>query len=529
EAILNLHFPESLEKANASRRRLAYEEIFYLELLLALRKRAQKGPKKGIVFVGETGGANGHTSLQEKLLRLLPFELTGAQKRVLKEIQGDMKSTQSMHRLLQGDVGSGKTIVALLCMLLAVENGYQAALMAPTEILAEQHFLVLIRLLEKIGVRVVLLVGGMRKKEREEAYQAIESGEGQIIVGTHALIEEGVKFKSLGFVVVDEQHRFGVMQRAKLVRKGFTPEEPAKGSTLRGVWQGVRGQPDYLVMTATPIPRSLSLTLYGDLDISVIDEMPPGRKPILTRWTNESKREKVYGFIRERVKEGQGGLRFGQVYIVYPLVEESEKLDLKAATEMYHRLKEETFPEFQVGLIHGQMKREEKDEIMERFRAGEIQILVSTTVIEVGVDVPNATIMVIEDAERFGLAQLHQLRGRIGRGGEKSYCILITKGRISFEGKERLNTLVATQDGFKIAEKDLRLRGPGEFFGTKQHGLPQLRIADLLADTKLLSQARGDAFQLVENDPSFKKVEHQEIRREFENKFQDRLDLIKVG
>jgi ATP-dependent DNA helicase RecG len=504
EAIHNIHFPEGMEMVNKSRRRLAYEEIFYLEILLALKKKVYRTDKKGITF-GDVGD-HGYTPLQQKLLLLLPFELTAAQQRVLSEIQQDMASPLTMHRLLQGDVGSGKTIVALLSMLRAVENGYQAAMMAPTEILAEQHYLVLSHLMEKIGIQVILLVGGMRQKEREEAYQAIENGSGQIIVGTHALIEGEVKFHALGFVVVDEQHRFGVMQRAELAKKSNTHEAP-----------------DYLVMTATPIPRSLSLTLYGDLDISVIDEMPPGRHPIVTRWSGASKREKIYGFIREKVKEGQ------QAYIVYPLVEESEKLDLQAATDMFQKLKEKTFSEFKVELIHGRMKRDEKDGIMERVRKGEIQILVSTTVIEVGVDVPNATVMLIENAERFGLSQLHQLRGRIGRGAEKSYCILMTSGRVSMEAQERLKTLTGTQDGFKIAEKDLRLRGPGEFFGTRQHGLPPLRIVDLLADTKIISLARGDAFHVVEDDPNLSEEKHLPVRKEFEVKYRDRLELIDVG
>jgi ATP-dependent DNA helicase RecG len=504
EAIHSIHFPEEMEMVNKSRRRLAYEEIFYLELLLALKKKVYKTSKKGIAF--SDVGAHGYTPLQQKLLLLLPFELTAAQQRVLNEIQHDMASPLTMHRLLQGDVGSGKTIVALLSMLRVVEHGYQAALMAPTEILAEQHYLVLSHLMEKIEIQVILLVGGMRQKEREEAYQAIENGEGRIIVGTHALIEEEVKFHSLGLVVVDEQQRFGVMQRAQLAKKSNALEAP-----------------DYLVMTATPIPRSLSLTLYGDLDISVIDEMPPGRQPIVTRWAKASQRVKIYGFIRDKVKEGQ------QVYIIYPLVEESEKLDLQAATEMFQKLKEKIFPDVNVELIHGKMKRDEKDGIMERVRKGEIHILVSTTVIEVGVDVPNATIMLIENAERFGLAQLHQLRGRIGRGAERSYCILMTSGRVSMEAQERLKTLAATQDGFKIAEKDLRLRGPGEFFGTRQHGLPPLRIVDLLADTKIISQARGDAFKVVEEDPNLSEEKHLPVRKEFEVKYRDRLELIEVG
>lgn len=496
EAIEQVHFPARLRLATEARRRLAFDELFYLELLLALRKKRMSSPKLGISFKSDG-------NLMQRLLHILEFDLTPSQKKVVDEIIEDMKSQRCMNRLLQGDVGSGKTIVALCAMLRAVENSYQAALMAPTEILAEQHYFVLRDYLEKIGVEVSLLIGGMRKAEREETYQEIEDGRAEIVVGTHALIEEGVKFKSLGLVIVDEQHRFGVMQRAKLRRKGFSP--------------------DFLVMTATPIPRSLSMTLYGDLDISVIDKLPPGRKAITTKWRKEDSREKVYRFVDEHLQKGE------QCYIVYPLVEESEKIDLKAATEMYHHLKKDIFPDYGVGLLHGRMGRDEKEDVIRQFRSRKIQVLVTTTVIEVGVDVPQATIMLVEHAERFGLAQLHQLRGRVGRGEEKSYCILIASDDISEEATQRLSTLQATNNGFKIAEKDLELRGPGEFFGTRQHGLPELRIANLLEDTALLSAARSEAFAIVEEDPNLLKPQNRMIRGHLETNYRGKLGLGEVG
>ena len=495
-ALQNVHFPESAEALKHARRRLKFDELFYLELLLALRRKVLERGQKGLVLrnVGEK---------TRELVKHLPFELTAAQRRVLREIYADMRSDRPMHRLLQGDVGSGKTVVALVAMLMAVENGYQAAIMAPTEILAEQHFLNIRSFLQELDVRVRLLIGGQAAAERKAILEEVATGEADIVVGTHALIQEGVRFAKLGLVVIDEQHRFGVIQRRLLQEKGPNP--------------------DVLVMTATPIPRTLSLTLYGDLDISVIDELPAGRKKVRTVWRPAEKRAAIYKFVRDEVKKGR------QAYIVFPLVEESEKSDLKAATESYERMKASVFKGLQVGLLHGRMANAEKEAVMRAFKAGEIQILVSTTVIEVGVDVPNATIMVIEHAERFGLTQLHQLRGRVGRGGEQSYCILISYDPVSEEAKQRLETMVKTSDGFKIAEVDLRLRGPGEFFGTRQHGFPALRIADVVHDYDLLVKAREEAFRLIESDPHLTAPEHQRIRDHFLRHYRERLDFVKVA
>lgn len=496
EAFQRVHFPEVLDQGEEARKRIAFEELFYLELLLAMRKNLIVAPRSGIRF---TAGDR----LTRVLLDRLNFKLTRAQRRVLSEIRRDMCGERVMNRLLQGDVGSGKTIVAVMALLIAVESGYQSAIMAPTEILAEQHYLVMKQLLEGMDVDVVLLLGKMSKKEKEEAYRLMESGEGSIVVGTHALIEEGVSFKSLGLIIIDEQHRFGVVQRAKLRRKGFCP--------------------DFLVMTATPIPRTLSLTLYGDLDVSVIDELPPGRKKVITRVVGEKKREKVYDFVREEIREGR------QCYVVCPIIEESEKLDLKAAQEVYSRLKEHVFRDLNVGLLHGKMRSEEKERSMQQFREGKTDILVSTTVIEVGVDVPNATVMIVEHAERFGLAQLHQLRGRIGRGAERSVCVLMAGGSLSPEARERLNAMVRTNDGFKIAEMDLRLRGPGEFFGTRQHGLPEMKVADLVGDSRILDGARDEAFSIVNEDPELLMHKNRAIRKAFFFKYKESLELARVG
>jgi len=463
---------------------------------MALRKR-QYGEQHGGIRFEKVGDK------VKQLVDNLPFELTEAQKRVLHEIRADMKSARPMNRLLQGDVGSGKTIVALITMLIAVENGYQAALMAPTEILAEQHYLTIHKMLEEIGVKTVLLIGGQSKNERQQTLEAIVNGDAKIVVGTHALIQEGVDFQQLGLIIIDEQHRFGVMQRAMLRSKGLNP--------------------DVLVMTATPIPRTLSLTVYGDLDISVLDELPAGRKPIKTYWRPESKRLKIYHFVRKQIEEG------AQAYIVFPLVEESEKIDLKAAVDSYEKMRTTFFAGFKLGLLHGRMKSEEKEAVMAAFKKGDIQILVSTTVIEVGVDVPNATIMLIEHAERFGLTQLHQLRGRVGRGSKQSYCILIAYGRLSDEAKTRLDTMVATSDGFKIAEVDLELRGPGEFFGTRQHGLPELKIADVVKDMKILHVARKEAFRLVKEDPHLRRQMDLGTRYYFLKNYKDNFDLARVG
>jgi ATP-dependent DNA helicase RecG len=495
-ALKAVHFPASFDELENVRRRLKFDELFFLELMLALRKRRYSTQSGGIAFtrVGDK---------VKQLLSILPFELTEAQKRVLHEIRADMKSGHAMNRLLQGDVGSGKTVVALIAMLIAVENGYQAAIMAPTEILAEQHYLTIHHLLEEIGVSTILLIGGQRKKVRQDVLAEIAAGRAQIIVGTHALIQENVEFERLGLVIIDEQHRFGVMQRATLRDKGANP--------------------DLLVMTATPIPRTLSMTVYGDLDVSILDQLPAGRKPIITSWRSGTSRAKIYKFVRDQVTDGN------QAYVVFPLVEESEKIDLKAAVESYEAMRSDYFKSFSLGLIHGRMKAEEKEVVMSAFKRGEIDVLVSTTVIEVGVDVPNASLMVIEHAERFGLTQLHQLRGRVGRGDKQSYCILIAHGRLSSEARERLETMAETTDGFKIAEKDLQLRGPGDYFGTQQSGLPDFKIANVLTDGALLAAARNEAFQLVERDPQLSAPDDLNTRGYFSRRYRDYYDLSWVS
>ncbi len=501
EAFSEVHFP-TREKdiavlnrgMSAAHRRLSFEELFSLELGLALRKRGVSVEKKGISF--KAAGA-----FEEKLRKNLLFTLTGAQERVIAEIKRDMISDRPMNRLVQGDVGCGKTIVAMIASLVAVENGYQACIMAPTEILAEQHSKNITTMAAPLGLTVRLLTGGLRKKEKDMLLAEIESGAARIVIGTHALIEQNVKFNRLGLAIIDEQHRFGVMQRSTLTSKGYNP--------------------DVLVMTATPIPRTLALTVYGDLDVSVIDEMPPGRNPVITRLYFESRRGEAYRFIENELEKGR------QVYVVYPLVEETEKSDLKAATEMAGHLQKNVFPNWKVGLLHGRMKGDEKEAAMAAFKAGEIHILVSTTVIEVGVDVPNATVMVIEHPERFGLAQLHQLRGRVGRGAHQSYCILMGPRMFAEEARERLNAFARTGDGFRIAEEDLRLRGPGEFFGTRQSGLPDLRAANVIRDADLLERARAEAFDLIKRDP--KLTNYSQTRELVRKKWQGRLGLIGVG
>ncbi|MEO0083672.1 MAG: ATP-dependent DNA helicase RecG, partial [candidate division WOR-3 bacterium] len=478
-----------------AKQRLVYEEFFYLELILALRRLANTQQKKICPLV-EKG------TLTKKFLAQLPFTLTPGQQKVLAEIKNDMASELSMNRLLQGDVGSGKTVIAIYAMLITIENGFQAALMAPTEILAEQHFLVWHKKLRDIGVTSCLLTGSTKAREKKKLLTGIENNTINVVFGTHALIEENIKFYKLGLAIIDEQHRFGVMQRAKLLNKGINP--------------------DFLVMTATPIPRTLQMTLYGDLDISILSEKPPGRKKVITKLVNEKDREKVYNFIDQKIQEGR------QVYIVCPLIEESEKLDLKAAIKTYEEIKG-IFPHYKVGLIHGRLKSAERITTMEAFRQHQINILVTTTVIEVGVDIVNATVMVIEHPERFGLAQLHQLRGRIGRGSEVAYCLLMVSENRFSTAIERLKYFEKNDDGFNLAEKDLELRGPGQLLGTRQHGLPDLKFANLHDDKNLLFKARDDAFELIRYDPMLTKPEHREIRETFMRKFKNRMYLLRVG
>jgi ATP-dependent DNA helicase RecG len=483
ESLLKVHQPGEddplkwQEFRDPHQKRLIFEEFFWLELLIA-RSRAGISLEDGPPMKAKN-------ILSQGLRKVLPFTLTDGQEKCLAEITGDLLKPHPMHRLVQGDVGCGKTIVAMLAAALVVDNGFQAAIMAPTEILAEQHFLKARELFEPLGIKVGFLSGGKKEKESNATKKEIENGNYQVIVGTHALIQDDVLFKNLGLVVIDEQHRFGVKQRSQLKQKGLSPH--------------------FLVMTATPIPRTLAMTVYGDLDFSVIKEMPKGRLPITTRTVYENKRSVVYNFIREQLERGR------QAYVIYPLVEETEKLDLKNATDMAEILTKELAPH-KVGLLHGRLKSDEKEDLMKRFKAGEIKVLVSTTVVEVGVDVPNATLMLIEHAERFGLAQLHQLRGRVGRGEYKSYCILLAGRAVSDEGKERLQVMTSTQDGFKIAEEDLRLRGPGEFLGTRQSGLPGFKLANLVRDVETLVEARSAAFEVLENDPDLKEPRNYLIR-----------------
>ena len=491
EAFRHAHWPDAGESFAALQTartpahfRLIFEELFFLELGLELKRRSMRGVP-GIAFRMDA-------PVREALKSILPFHPTASQKRVLKEIADDMRQPSPMRRLLQGDVGSGKTIVAFEAAIIAMENGYQVSMMAPTEILATQHYLSARRILEKAGYRIVLLTGSQEQGRKRETRRHIAQGNAQLVIGTHALLEENVEFHKLGLVIVDEQHRFGVLQRMKLMKKGAesNPNKPTAGLS------GAPFAPDVLVMTATPIPRTLALTLYGDLDVSVIDELPPGRTPIVTRRVPDERSAEVWSFLRKLVAAGQ------QAYVVYPVIDEGASAagvegELKAAIRMYEELRKKIFPELRIGLLHGRLDTDEKEAVMRRFQAGEIDVLVSTTVIEVGVDVPNATMMVVEHAERFGLSQLHQLRGRIGRGSAKSYCVLMTGRKVSEEAEQRLDTMVRTSDGFEIAEKDLELRGPGEFFGTKQAGMPSLRVANLIRDRKLLELAKQEAAALV--------------------------------
>lgn len=494
-AIYQIHFPENFGGKEKARRRLVFDEFFILQLYLAMKKKTLQENARGISHHPDE-------NLLKKFYRNLPFSLTVAQKRVINEIKQDMESFHPMNRLIQGDVGSGKTVVAVVALLIAVGGSYQGALMVPTEILAEQHYLTLLPHLSPLGIRITLLTGSMKRSERQKALTEIKNGETDVVVGTHALIQEGVEFHRLGLTIIDEQHRFGVMQRALLREKGLNP--------------------DVLVMTATPIPRSLALTVYGDLCVSIIDELPPGRQPISTYWINPRKRPDLYQFIRKQVAEER------QIYVVYPLIEESEILDVAAATKMAEHFQEEVFPDLRVGLLHGRLPTEEKEAVMRAFKNRGIDILVATSVIEVGIDIPNATVMVIEDADRFGLAQLHQLRGRVGRGEHPSYCILISNPS-SEEGKRRMQVLTKLRDGFAIAEEDLKLRGPGEFFGTRQHGLPDLRIAHIINDVEILELARREAFRLIETDSRLENLEYLLLREVLKRKFVERLSLISVG
>ncbi len=513
-ALRMIHFPKTYAERDTALNRLKFDELFFFELLMAYRRREIKGELKGISFTVKS-------ELARQLLSGLSFELTGAQRRVIKEITGDMSQPVPMNRLLQGDVGSGKTIVALFAMLIAVENGFQCTLMAPTEILAEQHFFTLKNFLGELSVHVRLIIGGQKKKLREDVLEDIRSGSANIVIGTHALIQDQVQFANLGFVVVDEQHRFGVAQRAILRGKG-------------------KENPDVLVMTATPIPRTLSLTLYGDLDVSVIDELPKNRRPVKTAVRTEKEKKQVYSFVKDELRRGR------QAYIVYPLIEESEKIDLKAAIVEFEKLSTSDFSEFKVGLLHGRLSSSEKDDLMNKFKSKDLDILVATTVIEVGIDIPNATIMIIENAERFGLSQLHQLRGRVGRGEEQSYCILLTddltakrkallaadradaRKQISDISK-RLSTMVETSDGFRIAEVDLELRGAGDYFGTRQSGLPSFVVADIVHDKNILLQARQEAFELVDRDPHLRLPQHSRIRTRFELVYKELLSYVRIG
>ena len=503
EALRQVHFPRpgaDLEELNRGRspahRRLAFEDFLLLELALGQKREEVK--KEARVLTYDLA-----SSLPAQLLSALPFRLTAAQLRVLREIRQDLASRHPMNRLIQGDVGSGKTVVAVLAMLAAVGSGYQAALMAPTEILAEQHYLTLQRLLKPLDVSCVLLTGGRGGKKREATLAAIAEGSAQVVLGTHALIQQDVRFKNLGLAVVDEQHKFGVLQRAVLKKKGYAA--------------------DVLVMTATPIPRTLALTVYGDLDVSVIDTLPPGRRPVRTLLFAETQRARLYRLVEDELSRGR------QAYVVFPLVEESEKIDLQAAMTGAERLQRDVFQNWKVGVIHGRMKAEEKDRVMTGFKDGRIQVLVATTVIEVGIDIANAGVMLIEHADRFGLAQLHQLRGRVGRGPHQSYCFLMAPSRLTEEGRRRLEALVKSHDGFVIAEEDLAIRGPGEFFGTRQWGPADLRVANLIRDAKILEDAREESARLLLNDPELARADHAELKSALLRRWRDKLDLARVS
>jgi ATP-dependent DNA helicase RecG len=522
QALSQVHWPDpgvSLQDLQSYRTpahmRLIFEELFFIELGLELKRRQQK-VQTGIAFQLNDG-------VRQAIKRILPFHPTAAQKRVLKEIASDMEKPSPMRRLLQGDVGSGKTIVAFEAAIIAIENGYQVALMAPTEILATQHYLSARSILENAGYRIVLLTGSLEQDRKRDIRRHVARGNAQLVIGTHALLEHNVEFERPGLVIVDEQHRFGVLQRLKLMKKGTDLRKGEDETASRGA-QSSLPEPDMLVMTATPIPRTLALTLYGDLDLSVIDEMPPGRTPVVTRRVSDQRSPEVWDFVRKQVGAGH------QAYIVYPVIEENEESELKAAMTMYKELSSRIFPDLKVAVLHGRLNAETKDMTMRLFQTGEIQILISTTVIEVGVDVANATIMVIEHAERFGLAQLHQLRGRIGRGRAKSYCILLTGGTVSEEGDRRLDAMVRTNDGFEIAELDLELRGPGEFFGTRQAGMPSFRVSNIIRDRQLLEAAKREAAAVLSGPNA--EISQPEIDcaiRYMRARWQRQYGLVEVG
>jgi ATP-dependent DNA helicase RecG len=524
EALWKVHWPEageSFEDLQSSRTpahiRLIFEELFFIELGLELKRRQQKA-QTGVAFRLDD-------KVRQAIKKILPFHPTAAQKRVLKEIADDMQKPHPMRRLLQGDVGSGKTIIGFQAAIIAIENGYQVALMAPTEILAQQHYFSARRILENAGYRIVLLTGSLEADRKREIRRHIAQGNAQLVIGTHALLEEKVEFAKPGLVIVDEQHRFGVLQRLKLMKKsGESSKGVALSESEAEAAKATLAEPDVLVMTATPIPRTLALTLYGDLDLSVLDELPPGRTPIVTRRISDDRSPEVWDFVRKQVAKGH------QVYVVYPVIAENEETELKAAIKMYRELSGKIFADLKVGLLHGRLDSELKDQVMRMFQKGELQILVATTVIEVGVDVPNATVMVIEHAERFGLAQLHQLRGRIGRGAAKSYCILMTGGKVTEEGERRLDAMVRTNDGFQIAELDLELRGPGEFFGTRQAGMPSFRVASLIRDRQLLELAKREAAAVMAGPNA--EVTQVEISRALvalRTRWQHTYGLVEVG
>jgi ATP-dependent DNA helicase RecG len=496
EAYRMIHFPESTSEYKKAFKRFKFEELFLFELSIAKTKNEVIEKHQGPQF----NNLGNYT--KRFFTNHLPFELTEGQKATLSDIKKDVRSNKQMNRLIQGDVGSGKTIVAIGAILMALDNNYQTAFMAPTEILAEQHFRTLSDFLDPLEINIRLLVGNQKSSLRTDILTDIEGGNCQIVVGTHAVIQKQVNFNNLGLAVIDEQHRFGVKQRAEILTKG--------------------SHPHVLVMSATPIPRSLAMTLYSDLDMSVIKDMPGGRKPIKTAVRSQKKHDEIYDFVEKELQKG------GQAYVVYPLVEESEKMDLKDATAGYKKLKKQ-FPNYSVGLLHGRMGSEEKDEVMRQFIDNKIQLLVSTTVIEVGVDVPNASIMIVEHAERFGLSQLHQLRGRIGRGKRQSYCILIYGQKVSKEGQFRLRKMAQTTDGFEIAEADLKLRGPGDFLGTKQSGLPEFQVADIVEDQWILEQAKSEAWKLISEDPNLKKDEHQELKKVFLPYYKEKSKFYGMG